>query len=153
VSICIHGHDTSKTGRDADGHCSECRRSTHKARRDRTKRAWAEANPGRMGELKKLSRKRNPETQSVRTWRHQLRASGWQPERYHWQVMAQGCKCAICGEIPVGKLHADHCHASGAPRALLCGDCNRGLGLFRDRPELLLAGGKYLRKFQLADPE
>lgn len=148
---CIHGHDTNETGRDADGHCSECRRVTHNARKREINRKWRLANPKRVAELKKAERKRNPETQSVRAWRQQLRAKGWTPERYHWQVMAQGCACAICKQIPKGKLHADHCHKSGAPRALLCGDCNRGLGLFRDRPELLVVAGRYLDQF--ADSE
>ena len=55
--------------------------------------------------------------------------------------------CAICGmtEAALGKrLSLDHCHASGSIRGLLCTPCNLGLGLFRDRPELLLAAATYL---------
>ena len=58
----------------------------------------------------------------------------------------QGEKCAICGERPTQKrnVHIDHDHARKTVRGILCCSCNRGLGLFRDRPEVLRAAAKYL---------
>lgn len=62
-----------------------------------------------------------------------------------------GC-CAIC-ERPLGdgidmnRPDVDHCHVSGKVRGLLCSHCNRGLGHFMDRPELLDNAAKYLRSF------
>lgn len=67
-------------------------------------------------------------------------------ERYHELLLRQGGVCAICGEAPkVGKrLHVDHCHDTRVVRGLLCGLCNRGLGMYRDQPSLLLKAASYL---------
>jgi hypothetical protein len=52
--------------------------------------------------------------------------------------------CAICrGPEP---LAFDHDHHSGLVRGRLCAQCNLGLGAFRDRPDLLDAALKYLRR-------
>jgi hypothetical protein len=39
----------------------------------------------------------------------------------------------------------DHCHQTGTFRGLLCHLCNKGLGLFKDRPDTLLAAARYLQ--------
>lgn len=66
----------------------------------------------------------------------------------------QDGKCALCGEpetsMKAGRVQAlsvDHDHtASGkeSVRALLCGACNKGLGLFKDDPNLLMKAIAYL---------
>lgn len=58
----------------------------------------------------------------------------------------KGC-CKICGKHESEQRRAlavDHCHTTGAVRGLLCDNCNRGIGYFRDNPELLKAAIKYL---------
>jgi hypothetical protein len=50
---------------------------------------------------------------------------------------AQGGLCAICHAAPAA--HVDHDHETGAVRALLCFNCNGGLGQFKDDPYLLHA--------------
>lgn len=67
-------------------------------------------------------------------------------------VAEQTGRCAICAvELgPFGTAShsacVDHCHASGAVRGILCSRCNKGLGHFRDRPEVLERAAQYLRR-------
>lgn len=60
---------------------------------------------------------------------------------------SQGHVCKICGRPEAdkyGALHVDHDHATNRVRGLLCGQCNTGLGKFRDDPALLRAAVAYL---------
>ncbi|MGY2066358.1 endonuclease VII domain-containing protein [Blastococcus sp. SYSU DS0619] len=57
-------------------------------------------------------------------------------------LAAQGGLCALCRRAPAE--HVDHDHATGAVRALLCFNCNGGLGQFRDDPELLHVAAFYV---------
>lgn len=54
--------------------------------------------------------------------------------------------CDICGAIE--KLHIDHDHTTMKVRGFLCGNCNRGLGLFNDSILFLERAIEYLRKPQ-----
>jgi hypothetical protein len=54
----------------------------------------------------------------------------------------QGGLCAICKAAPA--VHVDHDHATGAVRALLCFNCNGGLGQFKDDPMVLHAAAYYV---------
>ena len=58
-------------------------------------------------------------------------------------LAAQDGLCAICRAAPAE--HVDHDHATGAVRALLCFNCNGGLGQFRDDPYLLHEAAFYLK--------
>lgn len=65
---------------------------------------------------------------------------------YDRMVFIQGGRCAICQRPPpVGKrLEVDHCHTTGVLRGLLCGFCNRALGLFRDNPGSIERAMRYI---------
>lgn len=59
-------------------------------------------------------------------------------------IKATVTECVICGnEEP---LVVDHDHKTGKVRGMLCNHCNRGLGHFRDDPELLEFAAQYLRE-------
>lgn len=52
-------------------------------------------------------------------------------------------KCPICTK-PAS--HADHDHSTGRMRGMLCGECNLGLGKFRDSVTLLRRAADYLER-------
>lgn len=52
--------------------------------------------------------------------------------------------CVVCGATK--NLHIDHCHTSGKIRGVLCTNCNRGLGHFKDNPQLLRLAAEYIEK-------
>jgi hypothetical protein len=63
-------------------------------------------------------------------------------------LAAQHGLCALCGtDTPkgVGNFHVDHCHDTDAVRALLCMDCNTGIGKLQHSPELLNKAAEYIR--------
>lgn len=62
---------------------------------------------------------------------------------------AQGDRCAVClrpEQELATPLGVDHCHRSGAVRAMLCARCNRALGEVDDDPGLLQRLVEYLDK-------
>lgn len=61
--------------------------------------------------------------------------------------------CPICRRDRV--LVNDHCHASGEQRERICGQCNSGLGMFRDDPEVMRRAADYLERWAstIADDE
>lgn len=66
-------------------------------------------------------------------------------EDYKCMFEAQDGVCAICEESEEGRLLAvDHCHETNKVRGLLCGSCNRALGLFKDDPILLSRAKEYV---------
>lgn len=66
---------------------------------------------------------------------------------YEAMYAEQEGRCLICDEWqPV--LDVDHCHEANVIRGLLCGHCNRGIGLFRENPERLRRAAEYCVRFQ-----
>lgn len=61
---------------------------------------------------------------------------------------AQGGSCAICFQAFAKTPHVDHDHTTGTVRGLLCGPCNRGLGIYQDSPDRLRAAISYLELHQ-----
>ncbi len=92
-------------------------------------------------------RKKNPLLVAANSRKYKLRAKyGITPEAYDSLLNEQKGVCAICERTsPDGRrLHVDHCHETNRVRGLLCHDCNRGIGMFRDEKKLLKKAAEYL---------
>lgn len=73
---------------------------------------------------------------------------GITPEEY---LAKQRDTCFVCGGEPDGrwkKLNLDHCHATGAVGEMLCGACNKALGLVGDSPSTLRKLADYLESYR-----
>jgi hypothetical protein len=57
-------------------------------------------------------------------------------------IIEKVTSCVICGAKE--NLVVDHCHKTNTIRGMLCNHCNRGLGHFRDDPQLLEFARIYL---------
>ena len=80
-----------------------------------------------------------------------IRRYGITLEEYNVMLKEQESCCKICGihEKYCDKaLAVDHNHTTGSVRALLCQQCNTGLGQFRDRQEFLLKAVDYLNEYE-----
>ena len=140
-----------------DGHRNECRtcwRAVCRARyRKDPKRAianvqkWREENPDKYKAWLKRNREENKEKrreQSRRTHLH--RKYGLTQNLFEALVSAQLGNCAICGANEDLNLHVDHDHVTEKVRGLLCGKCNKAIGLLNDNPETLRVAANYLER-------
>lgn len=85
--------------------------------------------------------RRNTEKQ----WAYQIKSQyGITAEQYYELLTKQFGKCAICSKIPKTKMHVDHNHETGKTRGILCGNCNRGLGIFKEDRHRLIKAIEYL---------
>lgn len=80
----------------------------------------------------------------------QLKHYGYSIEMYDKMYKKQKGLCAICKQPETSPhqkhLSIDHCHKDLRIRGLLCNNCNRGIGLLGDDPEIVLAAYYYLYK-------
>ena len=70
-------------------------------------------------------------------------------EQYLSRWALQHGRCAICKKHSMNlkrALAVDHCHQTRKLRGLLCGSCNRGIGLLGDSVERMEAALSYLKK-------
>jgi hypothetical protein len=89
-----------------------------------------------------------PERRATAARRVRDAAWGLSDGEYDSMLEAQGGGCAICGETCKSgrSLAVDHDHASGQIRGLLCGDCNRAIGMMADSPERLRSAADYVER-------
>jgi hypothetical protein len=68
-------------------------------------------------------------------------------EEFEIMLKKQNGVCGICKtKTKLKSLAVDHNHTTGQIRGLLCENCNRGLGMFRDNTDFLQQAIKYLEK-------
>jgi hypothetical protein len=112
-------------------------------------RAWYAATREQRREVMRRWRDTNKEKKAAYS---RKRKTGWDGEQYRSKLVEQDHRCAIC-EAPQcssGKAFAaDHDHVSGKPRGVLCGKCNKGLGLLGDNAAGVLKAAAYLLKYEV----
>lgn len=77
---------------------------------------------------------------------------GLKPGEYEEMLSIQNYTCGICRSDKAGlnargkpgRFHIDHNHETGEVRGLLCSPCNKGLGHFRDDPEIMKAAIEWI---------
>lgn len=113
---------------------STCNKCLYEAYRN-----WAEKNQDRVQEY------RNKDS-----WTLAKRCSrrGITPEQLvDRHERQEGC-CAICKvEVALIESAIDHNHETGEFRGVLCKQCNRALGMFKDSPIILRSALEYLGAF------
>lgn len=134
--------------------CSRC----HKLKKEDEFYAYTENDPHKTGnrhaackrcehDARAAHRLANPQLASANARRCKIkRLFGITPEQCDTLLAHQGGVCAICKRAsPDGRrLHIDHDHAAKTVRGLLCHDCNRGIGMFRDDARLLQVAAEYI---------
>ncbi|MHB1310519.1 MAG: endonuclease VII domain-containing protein [Gemmatimonadaceae bacterium] len=125
-------------------------------------------NPDKRREIERKFRKKNAakiaaqkkEWKAANRDKHRASNRKWRLSKvfasvsmYDRLFAEQGGRCAIClssksfsGGGDARAFAVDHCHTSLRVRGLLCGNCNRMLGLVADSPETLRRAASYLEK-------
>lgn len=95
----------------------------------------------------KLWKLKNKETARER---YLQREYGMSENEYLARLLAQNNQCLLChknfsnGEYGADSPVVDHCHTQGHVRGILCNECNRGLGYFKDNTATLHNAIAYL---------
>lgn len=119
------------------GRCSKCRSEYN--------RKWRADNADRV---RQKDRERHGRDRSKRLDANKRRKYGLAQGQLD-ALRVSSVVCAICGGSGSDKgrnrgLHIDHDHTTGKVRGMLCGECNIGIGKFRDDAGLLAKAIWYL---------
>lgn len=130
----FHKNSARKSGFSA--YCKDCVRQYHQG--------WRAKNPE---EAKRRNREANrkfdrSDAGKTASRRKNAKRYGLTLEQYDEVLARNSGLCAICNERAATCL--DHCHLTLTVRGGLCTTCNKGLGLFYDRIDLLQKAIEYL---------
>jgi len=92
-----------------------------------------------------IARERYAAERPARLAASRRKLTGFAQADWDAAFLSQDGLCAICRENAAQA--ADHNHATGQKRGLLCTSCNTGLGHFRELPGRLEAAITYVRKW------
>ena len=101
----------------------------------------------RAEEMRKWKRKHPDEAKLKARADHLRRYHGITLEDFERMELGQEGLCAICLRRP-DRLDVDHDHKTGQIRMLLCGSCNRALGLLGEDPLRIASLLEYVKTFQ-----
>jgi Recombination endonuclease VII len=140
--ITLFGNNAKST----DGHSAWC-----KACHVKSASLWNKQNKDKYNSHKRTSGKKTYRTTgkalSLR-WKH-----GLSLEDYNKMLKEQNGVCAICSRPEwmtvkgtLRQLAVDHRHITNKIRALLCGSCNKALGLLQENPIVIQSMLNYINK-------
>lgn len=109
-------------------------------------REWNKAHAERVKASGMAWEIRNPSRKRIL---HVQKEFGLSEKLYNFILDKQDGKCAIC-DIKITNRHpdVDHDHMTKVVRGLLCNNCNRGLGHFKDSISNLKQAVEYLEEYQ-----
>ncbi len=89
---------------------------------------------------------------NVRRRKKLLDGYGLTADEYNRLLAKQKGRCAVCGGSSNSSRASsdlsfcvDHDHITGQVRGLLCGSCNRAIGMLKDDPAIIEAAAQYVR--------
>jgi len=141
-----------------EGHARRLSKDPEKIRRqqnERTKKNYYKDIEKSRERHRRFQAKRRacPETRAAINMAKRGGGAGLTEDDFRVIFSSQKHKCAICrSDRPHSKAgwNVDHCHKTNEVRFILCAHCNRGLGAFRDDPDLMRKAANMLeaRKYQ-----
>lgn len=164
---CRNGHVSERWT--SSGACRQCIINNNQTDRGKAwRRAYEKTQRFKqhqdLPEVKERRRERERErgrTPHKRAYNRNLRIKkkyGLELGEFEIMLELQNHACAICKKpfenwIPMsgkrkGTPVIDHCHTTSVVRALLCGTCNSGIGMFDEKPDLLRKAATYVEKMR-----
>lgn len=150
-------HKSKKSQSGFKHYCMECSRdalrqwqSENADHRREYARQYRANNPDYVERLNAAGRERYKNNRDRHRNDYLRRTFGMTLDEYRVMESAQDGCCAICRQqCKSGRsLAVDHNHETGEVRGLLCGNCNRAIGLLQEDPELFAAAVQYLLSYQ-----
>ncbi len=132
--------------------CSNAAKTAWVARNPEKARAHSRARPLEVRRRNEAARRARIDPRLLRRQAyaaHALRTYGLTPEAHARLYERQGLRCPLCSRrLSLGGHadHVDHCHHTGKVRAVLCGPCNRMLGMAGDSADVLRRAAVYLEE-------
>ncbi len=151
-SSCELYHPIELFGKDknsSDGLTYSCKESKNKYYRDKAKQN-PEIYKKRNANYKEYRKNYYNKPENKLKYKNQTLKNtfGISLDEFNKLLEKQNGVCAICFKPESTKrnktLAVDHDHKTGKIRGLLCSHCNRGLGLLKDSPEIIMEAIKYL---------
>ena len=112
------------------------------------RKEYCEKNKEQLAAWSKEYREKNKEQLAARGKEYRLKSKyGMTLTENNVLLQKQNNKCKIClVEFSNVTPNVDHCHITNEVRGILCGPCNRGLGIFKDDIKVLTKAINYLEE-------
>jgi len=136
-----------KTIRDKPFVTKTCKECCRRKIADKIAKESPEQKRIRLDKMKTYA-KNNAAVIRKKSWK----AKGIDPDKAEAYYQSHHGTCDLCGLTDKGRaLAVDHCHKTGIIRGMLCTNCNRAIGMFKDDPDLMIKAANYVRANQKAE--